>query len=243
MEDSEFEKHEQLEAEHWWFEGRRRCIAAALDTHLKPASSRTILDVGCGTGGMFDMLKRYGTVEGAEYSPDARARATRRFPDVKVSPCELPDTLPDGKFTIVTAFDVVEHLDDPVASLRALRARIAGGGQLVVTVPAYQFLWSEHDVALHHRRRYTRGLLRKHLNEAGFHTTWDSYFNTTLFPVVAAARLKERVLGRAEGQSDLQPAPALANFLLTRVFGNEGFVLKRARLPFGVSLIAVAEPA
>lgn len=244
MESSEFEKHEQLEAEHWWFEGRRRCIAGVLDTHLHPASSRTLLDVGCGTGGMFPLLRRYGTVKGAEFSSDARERARRRFPELDAQPCRLPDELPEGRYDVVTAFDVIEHLDDPVASVKTLASRLAPAGQLVVTVPAFQLLWSAHDVALHHRRRYSRGLLLEHLQAAGLRVTYDSFFNTALFPVVAAARLLERVRGPAKSSdTDLKPAPRLVNLALTHLFGGEAHVLTRARLPVGVSLIAVAERA
>jgi SAM-dependent methyltransferase len=246
MDPSEFEKHERLEETHWWFEGRRRCIAAVLDAHVRSQAGRRILDVGCGTGGMFPMLARYGTVSGAEFSADARERAHRRFPDVEVSECALPDRLPDGPFELITAFDVVEHLDDPVASLRALGKRLAPGGQLVVTVPAFQFLWSQHDVVLQHRRRYSEPLLRQHLTGAGFQVSYLSFFNTGLFPAVAAARALGRITngsGGGGGDSDLKALPGPLNTALTLFFGAEAHLLKRTRLQVGVSLIAVAEQA
>ena len=255
MESAEFEKHEQLEAAHWWFEGRRRCIAGVLDAHLRPHPARRILDVGCGTGGMFPLLQRYGSVSGAEYSGDARARAARRFPSVSVSPCNLPREVPEGSFNLVTAFDVVEHLDEPIAALRTLRSRLAPGGQLVVTVPAFQALWSQHDVSLHHRRRYSRALLSRHLQCAGFRLTYDSFFNTTLFPIVAVTRVAQRLLqqlrvGRANGhgaaparETDLEAVTPVVNKALTTLFGAEAKALSSGRLPFGVSLIAVAHPA
>jgi SAM-dependent methyltransferase len=243
MDAAEFEKHEQLEAHHWWFEGRRRCIAAVLERHLKPAPHRHILDVGCGTGGMFPLLQGFGEVAGAEFSPDARERATRMFPGVTVSACALPDDVPQGRFELVTAFDVLEHLDEPVAAARTLSSRLADGGQLVVTVPAFQFLWSPHDVTLQHRRRYSRELLREHLTAAGLKVTYDSFFNTSLFPAVAAARLLGRLLPRKPGAdgSDMKPVPGPINAALTALFGAEGRFLSRTRLPVGVSLIAVAE--
>jgi SAM-dependent methyltransferase len=241
MEAAEFEKHEQLEATHWWFEGRRRCIDAVLRRHLRPAPNRRVLDVGCGTGGMFPLLAGYGQVAGAEFSSDARARAARRFPGITVSPCALPHEVPLGPFELVTAFDVIEHLDEPVEALKTLAGRLAEGGQLVVTVPAFQFLWSEHDVSLQHRRRYSLALLREHLAAAGFEVKYDSYFNTGLFPAVALARLVGRVLPQRRVDSDLKPAPRPLNAALTTFFGGESHFLKRSRLPVGVSLIAVAE--
>jgi|APLak6261675434_1056106.scaffolds.fasta_scaffold01230_2 2-polyprenyl-3-methyl-5-hydroxy-6-metoxy-1,4-benzoquinol methylase len=245
MESAEFEKHERHEANHWWFEGRRRCIASVLETRLKPAAARTLLDVGCGTGGMFPMLARFGVVSGAEYSSDARERAQRRFPEVSISRCELPDDLPAGPYTVVTAFDVIEHVDDPVGALRSMSQRLAPDGQLVVTVPAFQFLWSQHDVSLHHRRRYSRELLVEHMTAAGLRVTFESYFNTALFPVVLAARLAGRVLPRptTPHDTDLRPLPGPFNAALTRLFGSESKVLARGRLPVGVSLIAVGERA
>ncbi|MCA3012960.1 MAG: class I SAM-dependent methyltransferase [Myxococcaceae bacterium] len=238
MEAAEFEKHERLERDHWWFEGRRRCIAAVLSRELPALAQREILDVGCGTGGMFPMLQRYGKVSGAEYSADARARAHRNFPSVEVSACELPDVLPAGPFDVVTAFDVIEHVDDPVASLRSMVARLKPNGRVVVTVPALQLLWSQHDVTLQHRRRYSRGLLVEQLTAAGLRVTYDSFFNTGLFPVVAAARLVERVRGPGPG-SDLAPVNPIVNGALREFFGAEARVLARGRLPIGVSLIAV----
>lgn len=238
MESAEFEKHERLERDHWWFEGRRRCIAAVLTRELPPLPDREILDVGCGTGGMFPMLYRFGRVSGAEYSADARERARRLFPDVEVSPCELPDTLPPGPFDVVTAFDVIEHVDDPVASLRSMVARLRPDGRVVITVPALQLLWSQHDVTLQHRRRYSRDMLHEQFTAAGLRVTYDSFFNTSLFPVVAAARLVERIRGPGPG-SDLAPVTPIINTTLRELFGAEAHVLARGRLPIGVSLIAV----
>lgn len=241
MDVAEFEKHEQLEATHWWFEGRRRCIAAVLDAWVGADRTRRILDVGCGTGGMFPLLERYGAVSGAEFSPDARERAQRRFPGVELFPCALPAGLPPGPYDVITAFDVIEHLDAPEESLRQMRARLSPGGKLVVTVPAFQFLWSKHDEVLQHRRRYSRELLVRHLEAGGLRVLFDSFFNTGLFPAVAAARLLERVRPPSSGDSDLSPAPAPVNALLTALFGAEGRWLRRRRFPVGVSLIAVAE--
>ncbi len=237
-----YEAHERLEDTHWWFEGRRRVLRQVLHRHLLPRASRRLLDVGCGTGGMFPLLQEFGEVTGAEASPDALARARRRFPALRVEPCALPDELPAGTWDVVTAFDVLEHLDEPIASLRSLRARLPFDGQVVVTVPAFQFLWSHHDDANHHRRRYSRLELVSHLSSAGLRVTWVSYFNTLLFPAVAAARLLERLRPKPEAVgADLEATPEPANALLTRLFGSERLALGHGRLPFGVSLVAVAQ--
>lgn len=240
-----YDAHDRLEDRHWWFEGRRRVIREVLRRHLLPRAKRRVLDVGCGTGGMFPLLMEFGAVDGAEFSADARARAQRKFPGRRVEACALPAQLPEGTWDVVTAFDVIEHLDEPVASLQAMASRLPFDGQVVVTVPAFQFLWSHHDEANHHRRRYGRLELVTHLAEAGLKVTFASYFNTLLFPAVAGARLLERVLParpRREGaEADLAPTPEPLNGLLTTLFGGERFAVGRASLPFGVSLIAVAQ--
>lgn len=241
-----YEAHDRLEDRHWWFEGRRRVIREVLQRHLLPRARRTLLDVGCGTGGMFPLLAEFGEVDGAEASPDALERARRKFPLRRIEPCALPATLPAGTWDVVTAFDVIEHLDEPIAALRAMRERLPWDGQVVVTVPAFQFLWSHHDEANQHRRRYSRLQLVSELSSAGLKVTFVSYFNTLLFPAVAGVRLLERLLpARAPkaGQTDLEETREPVNRLLTALFGAERFAVGRAQLPFGVSLIAVAQKA
>ena len=169
-----YDAHDRLEDRHWWFEGRRRVIREVLQRHLLPRAKRRILDVGCGTGGMFPMLGQFGEVDGAEHSPDALARARRKFPKRRIETCSLPDQLPEGMWDVVTAFDVIEHLDDPIASLRSMRSRLPFDGQVVVTVPAFQFLWSKHDEVNHHRRRYSRLDLVSQLSTAGLRVTFCS---------------------------------------------------------------------
>lgn len=247
MDASMYEAHERFEDSHWWFEGRRQVIRRVLQTQLVPRASRRLLDVGCGTGGMFRMLSDFGSVEGAESSADARARAQRRFPHLTVSPCELPNDLPQGRWHVVTAFDVIEHVDAAVDSLRTMRSRLELDGQLVVTVPAFQFLWSHHDEVNQHKRRYSKALLEAQLREAGFEVGFVSYFNSLLFPAVAGARLLQRLLptrpSTQTDEGDLSATWGPLNRALTRLFSAEALVLPRLRWPAGVSLIAVASRA
>jgi SAM-dependent methyltransferase len=240
-----YEAHDRLEASHWWFEGRRRVIAAVLARWLAPRPTRTFLDVGCGTGGMFPLLQRFGQVEGAESSEDARARALAKFPAVKISPCSLPDQLPSGRWDVVTAFDVLEHVGPAVESLRGLRSRLGPGGQVVLTVPAFPFLWSRHDELNHHQRRYTRGSLEAQLEAGGLRLEYASYFNTLLFPAVALVRVAQRLVPALEASpsADLAPASPPVNWLLTRLFAAEARLVDRVPVPYGVSLIAVARAA
>ncbi|MGZ3458418.1 MAG: hypothetical protein ACXU86_07910, partial [Archangium sp.] len=140
-----------------------------------------------------------------------------------------------------------EHIPDVVGALRGIRSALAPGGRLVLTVPAFGFLWSEHDEVHHHQRRYTVDLLTRQLAEAGLRPRWSSYFNSLLFPPIAAVRLLQRLAPKRRGnalRSDVEVAhgPGLANQVLEAVFSSERYLVPRVSLPFGVSLMAVASP-
>ena len=236
--------HDRLEDRHWWFEGRRRVIRSVLNKHLLPRANRRILDVGCGSGGMFPLLSEFGEVAGAEYSPDMRARAQAKFPGKRIERCELPNDIPSGTFDLVTAFDVIEHVDDAIGSLRTMKERLPFDGQIVVTVPAFQFLWSHHDDVNFHKRRYGRMQLVSHLSSAGLKVTFASYFNSLLFPAVAAVRVLEKLVPSRfapKNEATIDETREPVNSVLTQVFGSESLAVGRTSLPFGVSLIAVAQ--
>lgn len=138
--------------------------------------------------------------------------------------------------------DVLEHIDDDAGALAALHDLLRPRGRLLITVPAYQWLWSGHDVVAHHRRRYTARQLRSRLAEAGFAVSYLSYFNTFLFPLIATKRLLSRISGW-EGGSDMEAGTSpVASRVLRTVFGAERHLLRWFRLPFGVSIVVLATP-
>jgi 2-polyprenyl-3-methyl-5-hydroxy-6-metoxy-1,4-benzoquinol methylase len=237
-----YEEHAQLEADHWWFVGRRAIIGAVLARQLPSRQGNTILDVGCGSGGMLPLLAELGSVTGLEGDEQAVEHARETFSAWRVQLGRIPEDVPAaGALDVVTAFDVIEHLDDDVGALAALRAAVRPGGSVVVTVPALPWLWSDHDRASHHRRRYTRRRLVEALRAADLRVAHVSYFNTLLFPAVAGARLAQRARrGPVESHSDFtMPSPWL-NGLLAQVLRSERGAVARWGLPIGVSLIAVA---
>lgn len=247
MEAHLFEEMARTEDHHWWFRGRRTIIEAVLRQHLPAASERRMLDVGCGTGGNIPLLQRFGQVVGLEGSADALALCRRRLgPDFPLHQGHIPQDIPQGRFDVVTAFDVLEHIPDAVGALAGIRAALATQGLLVLTVPAFGFLWSEHDTVHHHQRRYTVDMLSGQLSAAGLRLRWSSYFNSLLFPPIAAVRLLQRVLPKPRDtapRSDVETGGSgLANQVLEAVFSAERHVVPRVSLPFGVSLIAVAAP-
>lgn len=233
---------------HWWFQGRRAVVRAVLRRALGARSSARILDVGCGPGGMLDLLTEFGEVEGLESSPECLELARERFGDrVVLHQGALPGGMPPGeRYDLITALDVIEHLDDPVGALVEMRDALRPGGVIACTVPAFELLWSEHDDINHHKRRYTRSLLLRQLRAAELEPAYSSYFNTALFPPIAAVRLAQRVLpARRSGEvqeTDAQPPPPAVNWLLARLFAAESLVVPRVPMPFGVSLIAVTKP-
>ncbi|HAS10923.1 MAG TPA: SAM-dependent methyltransferase [Acidimicrobiaceae bacterium] len=230
--------HADLDETHWWFRGRRRIIRAVLARHL-PLGIGSILDVGCGAGGLLGVLEEHGEVIAIEGEAATAAVAHERHPAADVRVGVLPDALAeiDG-CRLVTAFDVIEHVDDDVGLLRAMHDALAIGGTLCVTVPALPSLWSHHDEVNGHKRRYTARTLRAALTVAGFDVGHLSYFNTVLLPVVWVARRLEGL--RRQPATDFDRTLGPADRLLEAVFAAERHVVARWSMPLGVSLIAVA---
>lgn len=242
MDPSLYEEHALLERDHWWFVGRREIISALLEHWLPAQQGRHILDVGCGTGGMLPLLARFGEVRGIEPEPMAIELCHRRFPEFAVRQGAIPADLPvDSSGDLVTAFDVIEHIEDDRAAVRGLRATVRPGGMIAITVPAFRWLWSDHDVVNHHFRRYTLPGLVEVIEGAGLRVLHASYFNSLLLPFVAASRLSQRVRReRAEPGSDFSMPSPTVNRVLTKVMSQEARWIATRRVPFGVSLLVIA---
>lgn len=228
------------EGRHWWFTGRRRILSSLIGQLPIPKPAR-ILEIGCGTGGNLDMLAAFGQVSAMEADDGARAIAAEKTAgcfDIRAGRC--PDEIPFAgqRFDLVCLFDVLEHIEEDVATLQAVGALLAPGGQAVITVPAYRWMWSAHDEFLHHKRRYSSAELRRKIDAAGLRIATLSYFNTLLFPFAAMARLKDRLLHRQRASGTGIPPPPV-NRLFHAVFSAERFLVGRLRLPFGISLVAV----
>ncbi|MFZ1994835.1 MAG: class I SAM-dependent methyltransferase [Solirubrobacteraceae bacterium] len=234
-----------VDEHHWWYRGRRRVIRAELNRLPLPANAR-VLDAGCGSGRTLVELARYGgEVSGIELNTEAAELARGRgVGEVQVGRLEeLP--WDEATFDLITCLDVIEHVPDDVTALVELRRVARPGGWLLVTVPAYQALWSRHDEANHHYRRYSRALLRAAARSAGWQIQRMSSFNSLLLAPAAAVRLAQRRMGERNGQSnDLDLGPAWLNDVLERPLALEASWLARGRtLPFGLSLVAVLRRA
>lgn len=241
MEDREYTRMFEAEQRSWWFCGRRRVLDQVI-SRLDLGENPRILDIGCGTGGNLAMLGRHGAATGVEFSETAARFARERTgSDVLWGPAEAVP-IEEGDFSLVTMLDVLEHLDDEAPALAEVCRLLTPGGRLLVTVPAFMLLWSGHDVALHHRRRYRRPQLRNALEAAGLRVRWISYYNAALFPPVAAVRMARRLVGGGAAKADVAGGvPGPFNAALEGLFAFERHLIGRVSLPFGVSLIALCE--
>jgi SAM-dependent methyltransferase len=225
---------------HWWYRGRRRIIRAELERLPLPAGAQ-VLDAGCGSGRTLADLVSYGEVSGIELHEDAAEIArSRGHGDVRVGRLEeLPWA--DASFDLITCLDVIEHTPDDRTALAELYRVCRPGGWLLVTVPAYPALWSLHDEANHHFRRYSRAALRSAAGAAGWTVMRLSSFNSVLLAPAAAVRLAQRRFGARNGYSnDLEIGPAWLNDALEAPLTLEAKWLARGgTLPFGLSLVAV----
>jgi SAM-dependent methyltransferase len=231
----------EVEESHWWYVGRRKIIQTFVERICSTlqASKRRILDVGCGTGANLKMLGLYGEAEGVDISEQAVEFCRRRgLVSVKQGAIEaLP--YDDQSFDLVTALDVLEHLDDDGAGLREMRRVLRPHGALLLFVPAFMFLWGVQDDVSNHRRRYRLPALRRLFEDAGFEVEKASYANMIFFMPVLLVRTFMRWFGlRAATEYEINVKPL--NGPLSALFAAERFVLTRGRFPFGVSALVVA---
>jgi SAM-dependent methyltransferase len=227
------------EDRHWWFVGRRAVIGAMLERVPFGPDAR-VLEAGCGTGGNLYLLSEVGQVAAFEPHDVARDLATGKHPDVVIAEGELPFRIPfqPGTFDLVAALDVIEHVDEDKAALRALVEMARPGGYIIVTVPAIPPLWGSHDRRLHHVRRYDRTRLHGVVRASGAAIVYETYYNTLLAPIAVALRLAERVTGHEAGNQERMPARPI-NALLAQLFSAERHVIRRGSLPVGLSLAMI----
>ncbi len=237
--DYELQTH-QAEDRHWWYRGRRTVLDGAIAALDLPAGAR-ILDAGCGSGRNMVELARFGTVTGVELSGTSVdvARGRESGEVVEGSVLEMP--FADDSFDLAVSLDVIEHLEDDLTALRELRRTVAPGGLLLVTVPAYQWLWSGHDVINHHHRRYTRRTLQRVAEQAGWRQARTTYFNSLLLPVAIVLRVLDRFSRKTtESSLDLWVPPEPLNTVLEQPLNLEAAMIARGgRIPAGLSLLAV----
>ncbi|MEO8966766.1 MAG: class I SAM-dependent methyltransferase [Solirubrobacteraceae bacterium] len=240
MEQQAYREQFELEDTHWWFAGRRAVIWALLRRAGTPPGAR-MLDAGCGTGQNLIEYGRLGTATGVDFSADAIDFCRQRGLDGATQGRLEALNFDAASFDLILATDVLEHLEDDLAAMRELRRVAAPGARLLVTVPAYRWLWSQHDTAHHHFRRYTQRQLRRRLASTGWRPIVSSYFNSVLLPPIATVRLLARRHPERAERPDLKLTPPLLNAVLESPMRLEAGLIERgARLPAGVSIGVVA---
>lgn len=247
-----------VEDDHWWFVGRRAVVFAQIEDALKfvvspsggigsrraefppegGTTNRQILDIGCGTGATMDHLRKYGEVQGIDLAmiPLSFSRRRGHQRTMCASATELP--FADESFDLVTALDVIEHLDDDVKGLGEIRRVLKPGAPAVIYVPAFQALWGPNDDQSGHKRRYRLPELQAAAEKAGLEVERISYSNFAMFLPIWLGRKLLNLLGRTEASENRINHP-LINNLLASLFAGEANWLRRNRLPFGVSIVCV----
>jgi SAM-dependent methyltransferase len=239
MELAEYRRMHDLEERHWWFRAKRRMVFALLERWGNGGGRA--LDVGCGTGiTLLELPPRFRAL-GLDPAAEAVALCRERgLSDlVRGSATEIP--LPGGAADVVLALDIVEHVEDDVAALREIARVLSPSGIAVLTVPAFPFLWSAHDEALHHKRRYTRRVFEQRLSQAGLAVRVGGFSHATIFPLAAVLRLVRRPASGRNGSaaSDVREAPRWLDGLAYRVLAWEVPFICRGLLPVGLSLAYV----
>lgn len=246
MDTAEFDKMFEVEETNWWYRGRRALVSRWVRRHFeRRGRPLRILDVACATGMSFRFLSRYGDVRGVDISRETirlcKARGIDRI--VQCDAMKLP--FRDESFDLVLALDALEHFPDDSLAIREIRRVARPDALALVTVPAFMFLWSPHDVAYHHFRRYTRGELRSKLEAGGFAPRKLSYYSMAVLPPVFVMRRLRRAAhkdGPAHSDFFLK-LPRPLESLLYGVMRAEIALMDAVSLPFGVSLFCAASPA
>lgn len=237
MEKYIFDEMAELETSHWWFCARRDIISQVLNKYIRDRNNLRILDVGCGTGSYLKLLKKFGQVLGLE--PNKSMAEYCQNQDSVIINCQIESYQSKQKFDLVTVFDVLEHIADDQKVIKTLTDLLNKDGYLLLTVPACKRLWSRHDLACHHHRRYEAQDITRLLQD-DFRLIYISYYNFFLFPFIFAG-LKLKHLFK----SDQLPAKLpnkLINWLLYRIFSSERKIIASGKnMPFGVSIIALAQ--
>lgn len=233
-----FDRMAELDQQHWWYVARRDILSKIIADRVEAGPTTNILEIGCGTGHNLAMLSQFGWVDACELDEEARGLATERL-GRPVQEARLPDLsrFKPASYDLIALLDVLEHVPDDTAAIEAIARLLKPGGKLLLTVPANKWMWSGHDVAHHHFRRYSRRDLKGLVRRTGLKIDLLSYFNSLLYPPIAAVRILNKLLGRAEAD-DALPSRGV-NGLLQRIFAAEKALIGHVPLPFGVSLVTV----
>ena len=243
----EYEKMASFERKYWWHQGRLHLMDELINAYAPKKDMYTILEVGCGTGENMSHLKKYGKVTGIDFSKEAigfcKQRGVENVYLEDINNIQNEKLLKmKGRFDIIFALDVLEHIQDDVGAMSKIREYLGPDGVFITAVPAHKFLWSEHDESLHHKRRYHSLELKRKLADAGFIVVKKSYFIFTFFPIIVLYRFWGNIFGKsAYPKTSYVILPDFINYLFYRLLKFEATLIKYFDLPVGVTIVAVAK--
>ena len=233
--------YRELEKQHWWFRARREILKTFIQNLQLPEHS-VVIEIGVGSGeNLYTIYPGHYQLYGIEPFPRNAEYANERgeVPVYTGTAEAWPDELENHRIDMICMFDVLEHLEHDSAALKYMYEKLQPGGYLLLSVPAYQWLWGRQDEISHHYRRYTRSSLLKKIQNAGFTPDHATYFNSILFPAIALQRMLQKLTG-AEG-SDFDQRFGKAEKLFYRLFQSEKHLLPFMSFPFGVSIFMAAK--
>lgn len=232
MEISEYKN--LLRSEKAWFnQGRQKLF----NNFLKKLSKKnlSILEIGCGMGTNIEILSKYGDVDGAEPAEIAISNCKQRFPNNKFFQKNIMELENDKKYDLICLFDVLEHIDDDFQALNKISELLEDNGDILISVPAYMFMWSSHDESLHHYRRYTLSSIKEIVKRTDLQIQRNTYFNSLLFPI---ALIERRIVrNKFKKEYNAKNLPKLIDFIFKMVLFFEVFLINLFRLPYGLTIM------
>ncbi len=243
MDDRAYKLHLEVQGTHWWFKARESIIISCLAPYMEGIRGGSFLDIGCGGGSFLHYLQNYGRIRAIDPKEDVLNYVQESFGKNSAIRGALPNEMPpfDHRFQLISALDVLEHIEDDAKSLRVISDLLETDGLFVLTVPAMPSLWSSHDVVSHHKRRYEKEELRLKLVQAGFAIEKLTHFNTFLFPPIFVYRSIRNLFPMEENNMTNEMSIGRGHWgkVLGAIFGTERFFLKRSNFPIGISLLAI----
>lgn len=224
----------EQEKNHWWFKARREIIEQELQKLNLPANAK-ILEIGCGVGGNLELLQKFGNVQAMELD-DFSLDYIKKELNIDVKKGFLPNNFPyNESFDLICMFDVLEHIKEDMLSLDILKNYLSKNGKIILTIPAYQWLYSTHDKLLHHHRRYYKSELIRNIENLNYKVSRSSYFNTLLFPLVIVSRLLDIINPSNESLGYGTPHRFI-NTVFYKIFRMEKFILNKFSFKVGTSI-------
>ena len=242
MEKEAYKIMDDREEIHWWYLGGGEILRNVIKKYLK--NNMNILDIGCGTGRNLALLQSFGKVKGIEYDESSVIKAQKKFPNIEIKKGELPNKLnlnKDEIFDLITLFDVLEHIEDDRKSLEVLYEYLSENGKLILTVPAFDFLWTKSDEVQFHKRRYRKKELTNLLKNIGYKIEYSSYFNFFLFMPTVMGKILMRFDKYYTVNKEMKMTNKYLNKILYFIFKSESYFIPKLKYPFGISVVIVAK--